>query len=436
MTCPLEKPTGAEQWPRNAQLKEYIAAGVTKEEFMRRLKAALAPAELAPPQTQPATAPAGPSNQTTRSGDSSSTPDQASPPPPDESRVQALLAERAARLAEKKRKDEEEAKRQRAEKAKAKAEAEAAGLRKHDPQSQHAETLRKKQREAREERQRILKAIEDDKAARKARRAELEAERKKAENQNTTPFAPASQLFPSSGKLSEHCSLQVRLLDGSTIRSRFSSDETLKDVRQWVDSTRKDGKQPYTFKVLLTPLPSKRIDVTEESQSLRALELAPSSTLILVPVPKYTAAYSNPSSGAAEPQGNVFQRIIAYILAVITGFFGTVFAFFSTLFSTAGQQPAAAAASEPAVASTSQSRTGGGADAAPPTRRSGTRIAGLDHSEEKRRREQQYYNGNSVSIRYGLTACRRWQEAKLIIYRLTSSLIPMMVMKSRCNLDY
>ncbi|KAL2023515.1 hypothetical protein VTK56DRAFT_2123 [Thermocarpiscus australiensis] len=381
---------------KNAELKEYIAAGVTKEEFVRRIKTALAPAQPAgSPQSAAApTSPAAPTNQQSRVDDvPAGSSGQATRTPSSDSRVQLLLAERAARLAEQKKKQEEEAKRQRAEKAKAKAQAEADGSRKPDEQSKHAEALRKKQREAREERQRILKAIEDDKAARRARKAELEAERKAAaaaalENQNTAPFSPASQLLPSTGRLSEHCSIQVRLFDGSTIRSRFSSNDTLKDVRQWVDTTRKDGKEPYTFKVLLTPLPSKTIDVTEEGKSLQSLELAPSSTLILVRVPKSTAARTSSAAPAVETQGNVFQRLIAYILAIVTGIFNAISAFFTTLFSTR----APPAAQEHPASRTSQSQVG--ADAA---RRRGRRIAGLDRADE-RRNEQQFYNGNSTNF--------------------------------------
>ncbi|GAB1312257.1 UBX domain-containing protein 2 [Madurella fahalii] len=376
---------------RNAELKEYIAAGVTKDEFLRRIKTGLMQPQSAPPPPQPVATPAAAPSQSSHVVESSaSSSSQATPPASNASRVQSLLTERAAKLAEKKRKEEEDAKRQRAEKAKAKAEAAASGSKKPDAQSKHAEALRKKQREAREERQRILKAIEDDKAARRAKKAELEAERKAAQNQNTAPFAPASQLLPSTGRLSEHCSLQVRLFDGSTIRSRFSSEETLKDVRKWVDDTRQDGKAPYTFKVLLTPLPSKRIDVTEEGKSLQSLELAPSSTLILVPVPKYTAAYGPAAVTAAAAQGNVFQRLIAYILGVITGFFGAIFTFFSTMFTTNGPP----VSQEPAAARTSQSETSGGTG---PIRRGGRRVAGLDHSDE-RQRDQQFYNGNSTNF--------------------------------------
>jgi hypothetical protein len=311
-----------------------------------------------------------------------------------------LLAERAATLAEKKRKDEEEAKRQRAEKAKAKAEAEASGLKKPDEQSKHVASLKKRQEEARKERQRILKAIEDDKAARRAQKAEAEAERKAAaaaEKPASAPFAPASQVFPSTGRLSGHCSLQVRLFDGSTIRSRFSSNETLKDVRSWVDETRKDGRDPYTFKVLLTPLPSKTIDVTEESKSLQELELVPSSTLILVRVPKHAAAYKSSARAGPEPQGNIFQRLIAYILGIITGFPGTLYAFFSTIFGTAAPPPAT---SRPPISAASHSQI-----AVEAARRRRGWVAGLDQADE-RRRDQQFYNGNSVSIASPATRTR------------------------------
>jgi hypothetical protein len=337
-------------------------------------------------------APAVPVNQPIRS-DASSTASsgQATPPSPTESRVQSFLAERAVKVAEKKKKDEEAAKQQRVEKA------EAGVVKKPDEQSKHAAALRKKQREAREERERILKAIEDDKVARKAQREEAAAARRASvvsEKAESAPFAPASPLIPTTGKLSEHCALQVRLFDGSTIRNRFSSSETLKDVRKWVDDERKDGKAAYTFKVLLTPLPSKTIDVTEEDTTLQALELAPSSTLILLRVPKFTAAYSSsarrPVAGGPQGGGGLFQRIIAYLLATITGFFSTIAAFFSTLVSTSGPPEA------PDSASSRTSQSQAAADAA--ARRRGGRLGEVDHAEtEGQRNDQQFYNGNSVS---------------------------------------
>ncbi|KAL2166590.1 hypothetical protein VTG60DRAFT_2485 [Thermothelomyces hinnuleus] len=391
---------------RNAELKEYIAAGVSKAEFVRRLKAVLSPAQ--PPPNQPAPTQAAPAQpqtvattappveQSNHEDSSASSAGQATPPSPTESRSHVLLAERAARLAEQK-KDDEEAKRRVTEKGKAKAEPEAGGSKTTDEQSKHAAALKKQRQEAREERARILKAIEDDKAARKAQQAEAAAARKLSAASEKKPDSPAqgktSQVRPPAGKQSEHCAIQVRLFDGSTIRNRFSSTDTLNEVRNWVNEARGDGKDVFTFKVLLTPMPSRTIDVTEENKTLRELELTPSSTLILVRVTKPTSAYLPSARSAAEgaPEGNVFQRIIAYFLGIVTGFFSTVAAFFSTLLSTAGPP---AAAEQPGASQTSESQTPA-ADAA--RRRTTRRIAGLGDIDGQRS-DQQFYNGNSINF--------------------------------------
>ncbi|KAL1837064.1 hypothetical protein VTJ49DRAFT_4316 [Mycothermus thermophilus] len=419
---------------KNGQLREYIAAPVPKDDFIRRMKTVLDAAQ--PTTNEPASAPAASeptpaatTTATTQAAPASASPASTNPPshepessttspprnpnPPGstDTRVQSILAERAARLAEKKKQEEEEAKRQRAEKAKAKAEAEAKGQ-PLDEQSKHAAALRKRQQEARQERERILKAIEDDKAARRAKREQEAAARRastsgehdeeKKPTPESAPFAPASQVFPPlhTTNSNPRCAIQVRLFDGSTIRERFSSNETLADVRKWVDETRKDDaekKTPYTFKVLLTPLPSRTIDVTEESKTLRELGLAPSATLILLRVPKHAvAAYSAGTAGAVVAGGgSILQRVIALVSAVFTGFFGSIVAFFSTLFSTSGP-PAAAAEGTSAAGQTTQSQAPaeGGA-----RRRGGGsgRVAGLGDID-RRRDEQQYYNGNSTNF--------------------------------------
>ncbi|AEO54833.1 hypothetical protein MYCTH_2297891 [Thermothelomyces thermophilus ATCC 42464] len=393
---------------RNAELKEYIAAGVSKAEFVRRLKAVLSPAQpppnqpvptqAAPAQPQAVATTAPPVEQSNHVEDSSaSSAGQVTPPSPTESRSHVLLAERAARLAEQKKKDDEEAKRRAIEKGKAKAEPGASGSKTTDEQSKHAAALKKQRQEAREERARVLKAIEDDKAARKAQQAEAAAARKLSaaweKKPDSSTQGTTSQVRPPAGKQSEHCAIQVRLFDGSTIRNRFSSTDTLNDVRNWVNEARGDGKDAFTFKVLLTPMPSRTIDVTEENKTLRELELTPSSTLILLRVTKPTSAYLPSARSAAEgaPEGNVFQRIIAYFLGIVIAFFSTVAAFFSTLLSTTGPP---AAPEQPGASQTSESQTPA-ADAA--RRRAARRIAGLGDIDGQRS-DQQFYNGNSVNF--------------------------------------
>ncbi|KAK3693794.1 hypothetical protein B0T22DRAFT_369578 [Podospora appendiculata] len=372
---------------KNGELKEYIAAGVSKDEFMRRIQAALASpvsTQEAPSQpepsvatTQPAATQPDPVSTATHSGG------QATPPSSSESQVQS------------RRQEEEQARLRRAAKGKGKAAPEPEpntsvnGTNDPDPQSKHAEQLKRREKEAREERRRILKAIEDDKAARKARQSEKEAERR---GDKTSPAAAAAMAAASrlplstASSRSEKCAIQVRLLDGSTIRSRFASGtDTLKDVRKWVDETGRPTT-PYTFKVLLTPQPSKPIDVTEEEQPLQTLDLAPSATLILVSVPKYAAAYGGPSTGE-----NVLWRFYAYIL----GFFRVVFGFFSTLFSTSGP-PAAATATAPAPASAVR----GGEGSSKSSSRDGSRIRGFGQTQPETRNDeqQQFYNGNSTNF--------------------------------------
>lgn len=372
-------------------MREYIASGVSKEDFLRRLRQALQPPPAPAPAPSPnqaeqaiaptpasPPAPVAPAVETASSSSTSSGPATPTSTAANEAQIQALLAERAARLAAQKKKDEEEAKRRRIEKGKAKAESIAAGKTPPDAQTKHAEAIKRKQREAREERERVLKAIEDDKAARKARQAEKEALRRAAEaaaeaEKKGLPLAPASQLFPSTGRIHEKCALQVRLLDGSTIRSRFSSRDTLKDVRQWVDGTAELGKTPYTFKILMTPLPSVKLDVTEEGKQLQELGLTPSATLILLPVRRrFAKAYND-----APPPGNIFMRFLAYAVAYISGFFGVILSFIGTLFSTAGPP-------EPLVVDPSSQGPASGRD------------GGQDSGARQRRNEQQFYNGNSV----------------------------------------
>lgn len=350
-------------------MKEYIAPGVSDEDFVARVRNALAPTADSS-QAQSSAQPAG--NASTESS-GQATPSSAVEQ--ESSTVQALLAERAVKMEAQRKKEAEDAKIRRKAKAEAKA-AEAAKTGVSDPQSKHVEAVKRKRKEAQDERQRILQAIADDKAARKARQVEREAERKaawEAENQEGTPLqaspAPSTKL-PSMTRTSEHCYLQVRLFDGSTIRNRFPSDSRLgTEVRAWIDANRMGDKQPYLFKVVLSPLPNKNVETSEERQSLQDVGLTPSATLILVPPPK--------SAAGAYP-GNPVSRLIAFIMACITGFFGLITTFFTTMFSSGG---AASQQSDPAA---SQTRSASGRD------------QGSIRGARERRNDQQFYNGNSV----------------------------------------
>jgi hypothetical protein len=301
--------------------------------------------------------------------------------------VGGLLAERAANLTARRQEAEQKAK-----EARAKAKGKAKGKEKADDkpapagqpkssQDKYVDMVKKKQQEEREEKQRILKRIADDRADRK--RAAEARETAKLQDQKlgdvaaSIASAPSSRLSPSSANKSGMVSLQVRLFDGSIIRSRFPSAQKLgADVREWIDSERTDGKTPYTFKVILTPLPNKTIDVTQEEKSLEALDLGPSSTLVLIPVANYSSAYKGGSSG-------VLGAFVAYILS----FFTWITSLISGVFSGLGRRGPESDAEV----------TGDQPQDNPASRRNQDRIRGFRNPDD-RRRDHQLYNGNSVSF--------------------------------------
>ena len=174
--------------------------------------------------------------------------------------------------------------------------------------------------------------------------------------------------------------MQVRLFDGSTIRSRFSAQKTLrKDVRQWIDGQRADGDTPYTFKQVLTPHPNRTITISEEEESLQSLGLNPSATLILVPVKDYTSAYEGgPTS---------------YISRGISAGVGLVSSSINMVTGTLGSLLGGSAAPEVEVESENHSSQTSAAANVRTFREHG-------RSPE----EHQLYNGNTVSIRVHLEA--------------------------------
>lgn len=359
---------------KNGDLKEYITPGATKEDFVRRIHTAFDAAPQAPPSNPSQATPATSTTQQHQQPAQQNQPTTAPPPyeAPRSENVQRILAERAARLQAQKEEAERKAKEERAKAAdKAKAEAESGADTDAAQAYKQAELVKKKKQKDREERDRILKRIEDDKAERRQRA--IERERQRIDNQKIGDVAAAlvnspETKLPSTTRVSELTSIQVRLFDGSTMRTRFKTTAPLKEVRQWVDEKRPDGNLPYTFKQVLTPLPNKNLDATEESKKLGELGLAPSSTLVLVPVANYTNAY--------DGGGNIFSRLLRMIL----GFFAVILG----LFGLGGERRAEG-----------NDGTSSGQGQGTATTQGEPRVRGLQNIND--RRDQQLYNGNSVS---------------------------------------
>ena len=301
--------------------------------------------------------------------------------------VQNLLADRRRRL-EIDQKEKEAA--ERAERQ-AKADARQAAIM-SDPnsakgkQATYAAQQRKRQQEAKLERERILQQIEHDKAERK----EKEEQRKalaRAELQEKDDSALADEQLkneinrPTRPTRSKECALQVRMFDGSNIRHKFSSDATLRtDVRSWIDKERMDGDIPYTFKQILTPLPNRTLSISDEEESLQSLGLTPSATLVMVPVQGYTAAYDH--QGLVSRGASTGYSVILGGAGMITGALRTILGF-----GQAAERPNEAQGNE-AVG-----------DAAPETRGAGSSINIRTLRDQREGRDDhQLYNGNQVRI--------------------------------------
>lgn len=213
--------------------------------------------------------------------------------------MQQFLTERGARLeAERKRQEEAE---QEARKATAKARKEAAEKQAAEssslPQNKQdwADQQRNRNKEARLERERVLKSIESDKAARK----EKERQRKLAAQGEPSTAAAQAPVHTDTapGRNSTTCSLQIRLFDGSSLRTKFDPSATLAtSVRTYISQNSKT-EIPYEFRQILLPNPSRNISVGEEGESLKSLGLTPSATLVLVPIKGYTDAYASGGGG-------------------------------------------------------------------------------------------------------------------------------------------
>ena len=315
------------------------------------------------------------------------------------SAVARLLAERKTRLEkDKQAKDEAEK-----EERRAKAEARTQSLA-QDPtstkgkQASYALQERKRQKEARLERDRIKQQIEHDRVERREkeerRKAQARAEAESREDgvangSLSTPLDDKAPTFVSSSipkvPESSNCAIQIRLFDGSNIRSKFPSDQSLRShVRRWIDESREDGDAPYTLKQILTPLPNRTLSISEEEQTLQDLGLVPSCTLVMVPVQEYTAAYTN-SQGLLSKGASAGYNIVSSGAGLVAGALGTFLGLGGVQGETAGQ-------SEPSPAE--QARN--------PERRSQDTTSGINirtlRDQQSDRDPHQLYNGNQVSL--------------------------------------
>ncbi|KAF2856535.1 hypothetical protein T440DRAFT_484686 [Plenodomus tracheiphilus IPT5] len=263
------------------------------------------------------------------------------------------------------------------------------------------DALRKKKKEEAEELARIKARIEADKVARRVQAEQRKAERE--QEQSNVQMQSESQtrtLSSTRGSQAKIVNLNVRLFDGRTIRSSFPRTATLEEqVRAWVDDEfsklAKDdpninNKQlpPYYFRHIMSPQPSRELSAGDESQELGDIDLAPSATLILVPVKGYTDAYSGASSGGVVGTATGLVGGAFGLLSSTVGFVG------STLGSVIGigGAPAQAPVGQTTGSPSSQAQPQHPAADVP-----SVRVRTLADQRAREPRDQQFYNGNQLS---------------------------------------
>lgn len=195
--------------------------------------------------------------------------------------------------------------------------------------------------------------------------------------------------------------LQVRLFDGTSVRSTFSPSQNISaDVRPWLDSQMADEKRPYNLKHILTPLPNRTLTIAEEQQSLEEIGLGPTASLVMVPISTYTEAYAGAGSSLPVRGAYAAYDMVSSAVGAVSGMLGSFWG--------AGQgQPAAPAGEQPSPAVSTQEPAGshGPAQRARPSGTwRGPNIRTLRDQQEERG-DRQFYNGNQVRFVQLLSSC-------------------------------
>ncbi|CAK9438584.1 uncharacterized protein LODBEIA_P28080 [Lodderomyces beijingensis] len=173
----------------------------------------------------------------------------------------------------------------------------------------HKEIIAEQRRSQMQEKKRLRDLLEAD-------RREMHS-RMRAEQRQNDKSLPESGRNMGTGTGPNHarnvssslCTLAIKLFDGSTIRHEFESQQTLTDVRNYLDEEIKvipsTGKlpafattfQPTGYQFHRPTLPRITYSEEQESSSLQKLDLTPRSILILKPT------YNDPSAGDVAPDG-------------------------------------------------------------------------------------------------------------------------------------
>lgn len=192
---------------------------------------------------------------------------------------------------------------------------------------------------------------------------------------------PAPRVLPSKYRL------QVRLFDGTSVRSSFSPSHTIRgDVRPWLDDQLPDKTQPYNLKHILTPLPNYTLSVIDEEKALQELGLGPTANLVMVPIQSYADAYA-PSALSLPVRGT--RTLYSLASSIVGGLMGLASSFYGS----------PSVPSENASSGNTGSESPSGDDvrrAGQPTASQRPRIKTLRDQRDDERSDNEFYNGNQV----------------------------------------
>ncbi|CAG8905339.1 unnamed protein product [Penicillium egyptiacum] len=175
--------------------------------------------------------------------------------------------------------------------------------------------------------------------------------------------------------------LQVRLFDGSSVRSSFTPTQSIRnDVRAWLDQKMEGDNRPYNLKHILTPLPSETLSVAQESQTLQDLRLGSTANLVMVPVSTYTEAYS--AAGSLPVRGiSAVYNLASSAASTATGLVSSFLGYGSTAPASGADTPSAS----PATGNSQHPRN------------TGPNIRTL-RDQQDGRGNSQFYNGNQLNF--------------------------------------
>ncbi|KAF2205944.1 hypothetical protein GQ43DRAFT_384643 [Delitschia confertaspora ATCC 74209] len=307
--CPISK-TPSIVVIRNGQLQEQLVSGITEDEFIGRLSIAVAGEQIERIQpTSEATSPAGAAAS-----------------------IQAVagdLREQAASTSARTEADAYTNVMAMSDRAKGKQKVDDSTSSPDSSSTQRAvqkarESLQRKKQGEQDELKRIQARIEADKAERKAQSEARKAERKFQEQQDTRKQSlPRSSSSKASSAKEVH--LNVRLFDGHRISSIFPRTATLQDdVRPWIGrefsakaENPNERHPPYMFKQILAPLPSKELSTSDEGAALGDIDLAPSATLVLIPVKRYVDAYGASGGGIVSGVTGLVGAVVGLVSSTV-----------------------------------------------------------------------------------------------------------------------